>query len=186
MPDFIDILNNVHGFISLAEAELLYTLASQVPSGGVIVEIGSAQGRSTVCLGLGAKEAGALVYAIDPHNAYEVGGVQFGMADNQAYYEHIAKYQVGDVVRTINLSSYSVGALYVTDFLWIDGSHEYDDVKWDFNEFSRMVNLNGNIAMHDTAGFHPGVTQLVDEILAAGQWKRVQLVDAMSVFERAK
>ena len=187
-PDFIDILNNVHGFISLAEAKLLYTLASQVPSGGNIVEIGAYCGRSTIALALGAKVNGVFVWSIDPHPTYEAGGTQYGMADNQEYYHNIAYYRVGDVVRTINLPSTNSGYAQDTDLLWIDGSHVYKDVEWDFRHYSRMINPygDGKIALHDTAGFHPGVTQLVNEILAAGQWKISQRVDAISVLERVK
>lgn len=194
MVDFIDILNNVHGFISLAEAELLYTLASQVPSGGTIVEIGSYQGRSTVCLGLGAKEAGALVYSIDSHDTYEDNGTQYGMADNRAYYANIAKYGVGDVVRTINLSSKAAMQAWdietlkerrFIDLLWIDGKHDYIDVKSDFEIWSYYT-PHGKIALHDTAGFHFGVTQAMNEILAAWQWKISQQCDAISVLERVK
>lgn len=188
-PDFIDILNNVHGFLSIAEAELLYTLASQVPSGGSIVEIGSYQGRSTVCLGLGAKETGALVYAIDPHDTYEEGGTQYGMADNQAYYANIAKYGVGDVVRTINLHSSDAWMHIPGDInlVWIDGNHDYHAVKLDFSMWENVADEdNCKIVLHDNAGFHPGVTQLVNEILVAGQWKITQQCDAISVLERTK
>lgn len=188
MPDFIDIINNVHGFISLAEMQLLYDLAAQVPKGGNIVEIGAAQGRSTLSLALGAKEAGAMVYSIDPHDTYTEKDTTFGMADNQAYYSNLAHYNVGDVVRTINLPSMQsmTGWFSAIELLWIDGSHEYLDVRSDFEEWSTHVTRNGKIAFHDTAGFHIGVTQLVDEILAAGQWIRTQQVDAISVFERVK
>lgn len=191
------LLSDVHGFLSLPEAELLYRLASQVPSGGNIVEIGSYQGRSTIALALGAKEAGAIVWAIDSHPTYAVDGADFSMVDNQFYYENIAKYQVGWVVKTINLPAQDAAKAWFTrlddthitwhnvNLLWIDGSHQYEDVKRDFQAFTGLMS-DIKVALHDTAGHHPGVTQLVDEILAAGEWQRTEVVDAISVFERVK
>ena len=63
----MDAINSIHGFLDPNEAQLLYRLASEVPAGGVIVEIGSYEGRSTICLGKGAKVNGANVWAIDPY-----------------------------------------------------------------------------------------------------------------------
>lgn len=186
LPD--DLFANVEGHISLAEAELLYSLACAVPAGSNVFEIGSYKGRSTVALALGAKEAGAIVYAVDPHPTYEVGGTLFSMADNQAYYASIAKYGVGDVVKTINLPSRRLWFAWESladsiALLFIDGSHEYEDVHHDFHLWAMFAST---IALHDTAGFHPGVTRLVEEILAAGIWECVQQVDALSVFKRVE
>ncbi len=186
-PDFTAIFNQVHGFLSLAEAELLYRLTSEVPANGVIVEIGSYQGRSTVCLGLGAKEHGAWVYAVDPHYDYEVDGTHYSMADNQYYYANLAKFGVGDVVRTLNTTSFHAVCNWKVDhdwisLLWIDGSHEYEYVSEDFRLWSQYI--HGKIVMHDTAGYHPGVTQMLNEILAAGQWTITQRVDAIAVLSR--
>lgn len=188
MVDFTDILTNVHGFISLAEAELLYTLASRVPNGGMIVEIGSYQGRSAVCLGLGAKEVGALVYAIDPHNGYQIDEhTHYGMENHAALLKNLVNFNVADIVRVVALDSSVAWGGWWEDFdlLWIDGMHDYISVKYDFEHWSPYVD-DGKIALHDTAGHHAGVTQLLNEVLAAGQWKISQQVDAITVLERAK
>jgi len=184
LPD--DFFKQVHGFISLPEAELLNRLASEVPSGGNIVEIGAYQGRSTIALALGAKEAEAIVYSIDHHPTYDIDGVHFSMADNQVYYENIVKYQVGDVVRTVNFPSYDVSKIWLggIDLLFIDGSHDFDDVQIDWLAWSPFARV---IAMHDTVlNYHPGVTRVVEEILKDGKWARTEIVDSMSVFRRVK
>lgn len=188
MPDFIDIINHVHGFISIAEMELLYTLASQVPSGGNIVEIGSYQGRSTVCLGLGAKAAGALVYAIDPHDEYEVRGTKFGMWDNVALLKNLVDFGVADIVCVVTLSSDFVFRSWppykFTSLLWIDGSHDYNSVLNDL-DWSHRVARDGKIALHDTAGYHPDVTRALSDFMARNdEWTICQKVDAITVMER--
>lgn len=178
-----DFFKTVHGFLSLPEAELLYTLASEVPTGGCIVEIGAYQGRSTIALALGVKEHGAAVFSIDHHPDCHIDGVTFGMSDNAAYYANLAQYGVGDIVRTINLPSEQVELCWrdPIDLLWIDGGHEYEQVKSDWDWWCRFTNT---VAMHDTAGHHVGINRLVGEILASIEWERVKQVDAISIFKR--
>lgn len=180
LPD--DFFKKVHGFITLPEAELLYKLASQMSNGSNIVEIGAYQGRSTIALALGAKVSGATVWSIDHHPDYEIMGTHFGMSDNQAYYRNLADYSVGDVVRTINLSSVDVFRAWTkpVDLLFIDGSHEFDAVHRDWMLWSSFTSM---IALHDTAGHHPGVNQLVQEVLDSGNWERVEVVDSISLFK---
>lgn len=189
MTDFdaVHVLNTVHGFISLAEAELLYKLAYEVPENGIIVEIGAYQGRSTICLGLGAEKNGAEVYSIDPHDEYTVGDTRYSITDNVRYHENIVKYELADTVRTINLPSHDVWLGWnwrnKPDLVWIDGKHDYDAVKLDFLHWTGKANV---VALHDTAGFHVGVTKLLTEVIAAGEWKVSERVDAISVLVRAR
>jgi len=52
------------------------------------------------------------------------------------------------------------------DYLFIDGSHRYDDVKKDFYNYRDMVRDTGVIVFHDisTVSGHGGVRKLWDEI----------------------
>lgn len=181
LPD--DLFATVEGFISLPEAELLHALAASVPAGSNIVELGSYKARSTVALALGAKEAGAIVYAVDHHPTYEAGGTQYSMEDNQAYYANIAKYGVGNVVRTINLHSSWLAALWGEKIalLFIDGKHDYEQVRDDWLNYSYCADT---VAIHDTAGFHPGVSRVLDEALSSGAWVMDKFVDSISVLKR--
>lgn len=182
LPD--DLFAIVPGFLSLPEAELLYRLALEVPKDGRIVEVGSYQGRSTIALALGAKEVGAMVWSIDHHPAYEEGDTSYGMSDNQAYYANIAHYEVGDVVKTLNMPSDQAWITWTEeiDLLWIDGSHAYEDVKRDWYLWAGHADV---VAMHDTANnYYPGVTKLVAEIIAGGEWEVSEVVDATTVFKR--
>jgi predicted O-methyltransferase YrrM len=72
-PEFLGlwlrVRNSVPGWLSAAEAYLLYTAARRGPGAGAVVEIGSAWGRSTIFLARGTKHAAReRVYAIDPHD----------------------------------------------------------------------------------------------------------------------
>ena len=70
------------GMIHPDECLLLIRLASQVRE-GVIVEIGSYRGRSTIALAMGSFRGQAVpVYAIEPHENFTgVFGRRFGPAD---------------------------------------------------------------------------------------------------------
>lgn len=177
----------IHGFLSPAEMELLHRLASEVPDGGHIVEIGSFQGKSTVCLGLGAKQAGAQVWAVDPHEDCQINETtHYGPENYAALLKNLVDFDLGSTVRIITLYSHAVIVCWhhPINLLWIDGSHEYADVKQDFIDWSVAVVADGKIAMHDTSGHYPGVTQALNEILAGGKWQILEQIDATAVLER--
>ena len=178
----------IHGFLSGDEGELLYRLASEVPANGNIIEIGSYQGRSTVCLGLGAKLAGARVWAIDPHEDYQVNEqTHYGMENHAALLKNLVVFEIADTVRVVAMPSQSIADVWWSnvpiDLLWIDGSHEYQAIHADLISWS--VCTQGKIALHDSSGHFPGVTRALTEFLMDGRWKIVETVDATTVLERA-
>src|ERR1700722_20931863 len=97
------------GMVSLDVAELLYSLARDVDA-GVIVEVGSYRGRSTVALALGSRAGhGAPVFAIEPHESFHgpLGG-DFGPEDRGFFYRAMLRSEGYREVRLINLSSEEV------------------------------------------------------------------------------
>jgi len=173
----------VNGLITEPEAETLYKLASEVPAFGNIVEIGAYQGRGTCALAIGAKTVqGVKVYSVDHHPDYTAGDTHFNEQDLQAYYANIAHYELGSIVRTINLPSEQAFVSWQgdIDLLWIDGDHEYEAVSRDFALWGSFATV---VALHDTAGHHEGVSRLVTEIIQAGTWAEVSKVDSITVFK---
>src|SRR5258708_12129029 len=66
-PHIHDLANATGGWLSAAEGDLLFHLASQCRA-GCIVEIGSFQGKSITYLAAGSEAGASLpVYSIDPH-----------------------------------------------------------------------------------------------------------------------
>ena len=55
--DLLKEIKTIDGWLSPNEAELLFNLTKRNPYDGVIVEIGSWKGKSTVCLGRGSQQA---------------------------------------------------------------------------------------------------------------------------------
>lgn len=179
---------NIHGFLSPGEMALLYKLAAEVSPNGRIVEIGSFQGKSTVCLGLGAKQAGAQVWAIDPHEDFQINDeTHYGMENHVALLKNLVDFEVSNTVRVVALHSMQVlrvnSKFQPIDLLWIDGSHEYDDVMADLT-YRLFLAPDGKMVLHDTSGHFPGVTRALNELLTSNEWQILEQVDATTVLGR--
>lgn len=183
-----DSVYHLYGFLSPLEMRLLYDLAAAAQPNRAIVEIGSFQGKSTVCLGLGAKHSGARVYAIDPHDDEQINAeTLYGMSNHAALLMNLCLHGVADAVRVVALPSLMVADSwwknYPIDLLWIDGSHEYPAVSQDLKNWSCYT--VGKILVHDSSGHFPGVTHALQEFLMTAPWKPTAHVDAITVLERA-
>lgn len=180
-----DSVYEIYGHVSPAEMNLLHDLAAACTF-GVIVEIGSFQGKSTVCLGLGAKQSGASVFAIDPHENYQVNeSTHYGMENHAALLKNLVDFEVAEVVRVVAMRSVNiVNQIAGIDLLWIDGSHEYWAVQFDLFEWSKHVTKTGKIVLHDSSGHFPAVTRALQEFIMENNWKITQQVDAITVLER--
>ncbi len=152
-----DAADDAGGFLSDIEGSLLYALAQKCAGRGVIVEIGSYTGKSTIYLGKGSKAAkNVKIYAIDPH------GEPFqSKEDATGTYEkfkmNIEKAQLGDVVNPIVRTSIEAADLISEpcELLFIDGCHKYNYVKKDFDTWFPKVIDGGIIAFHDTLSGGP-------------------------------
>ena len=88
----LELILAIPGSTDTEEVSLLYELALHVTR-GCIVEVGSANGRSTVALALGAKSgAGAAVYAIEPHEHFQgvLGGL-FTPRNRATFFESLLR-----------------------------------------------------------------------------------------------
>ena len=173
-------MGSVEGMISSREAALLGRLAAQVAH-GVIIEVGSWRGYSTIAL---AREARVPVYAIEPHETFEgvMGGV-FGPRDRVEFFRNILQAGLAEKVRLVNLSSEIVapGWRRPVGLLWIDGDHRYESVRRDFDWWEPF--LEGPAVLHDSVGRGLGPTRLVGELVEAG-FEINQQLDATTVLQR--
>lgn len=138
---------SIPGWLTHAQAALLWDEASALPEHGLIVEIGSHQGRSTVVLASAAGMGGRLV-AVDP---FVDGRLFGGAATRQLFEDNIAR---AGLAREVELrSEYSTRLrprwVDAIDLLYIDGKHDYwtvaDDLRW-----SGFVRPGGAVLVHDS------------------------------------
>jgi predicted O-methyltransferase YrrM len=181
----------VPGWTGVFEGRSLYALARAGPGHGAIVEIGSAWGRSTICLARGSKSAGREhVHTIDSHlrspqpGLWRGAGVQKGMprvtqgsvddGSRLPWLEHnLRRFDVDDWVVPIVSTSASASSLPLDGIrlLFVDGSHIYEEVKGDIETWFPRVASGGVVVFDDYFGTKPtwGVRRAVDELLSSGK-----------------
>lgn len=125
--------------------------------------IGSGFGFSVVCLALGLLDNGqGRLTFVDPGYSLlkdgpfkTVGGVGT-WADPEQTRERFARFGVENVVSHHKMRSdeffprYEEFGLPSIDLAFVDGSHAYKDVQYDFNAVCRHVRKNSYILLHDT------------------------------------
>lgn len=180
------LINSIEGWLTLNEANFLYITAKN--TGGIIVEIGSYQGKSTVCIGKGLQDGkGGKVYAIDPHlgsTEHKIDGKDIWTFDK--FKENIRSNNVENSVEPIVKTSEDAvkGWDKPIDFLFIDGAHDYENVKKDFELWSPYLKSDGIIAFHDAnayaylQGADGPLPVVKDFILKNPDYKNISLISS--------
>jgi len=137
------LIADVPGWLTDEEGEALYELAQRCTGHGVIVEIGSWKGKSTICLGLGSRAGnGVPIFAIDPHADYRFGDFK----------TNVERAGIADLVTPVPSLSQPAADTFdePIELLFVDGSHEYEHVLEDFEKWVPKVVDGGWVAFHDT------------------------------------
>lgn len=179
----------VEGLMTDTEVRLLRRLASEVRE-GCIVEIGSYHGRSTVALAQGAREgAGRPVYAVDPYLSFRGPlGKKFGPRDKIAFMRNVVFAGLAEGIWTVHLPSEQAARSWDTpvSLLWIDGDHTYEGVRKDWESWAPFLVPGGRAAFHDSLDPRLGVFRLIPEILEGQGFRRVEVVDKVTVLEKVR
>jgi len=155
---------------------LLYGLVRTiVPT--VVVEIGSARGKSTCALALACRQnATGKVYAIDPHvpNDWSDGGTSSETYDFLR--ERLRYYRLErwcEVMKMTSAEAFKNWSRKI-DLIFIDGDHSYEGVKLDFQLCRPFLGPHSLVLFHDSAweyyAEHPdaregmGVPQFLQEL----------------------
>ena len=155
----------------MARDELLW-LAERASEHSRIAEIGSWMGRSTRAL---ADNTSGTVYAVDTWlGSEEHAGMLQGRPDNYLLDEFVRN--MGDLVATarvcpIRMDSRVAARIFWErgtrfDMIFIDASHDYENVKADIVDWKKVLAPGGLLCGHDfgCAEF-PGVTRAILELI---------------------
>lgn len=188
-----DFMNKIEGWLTDKEGQFLYKIAKQCSGRGVIVEIGSWKGKSTIWLGKGSKNGNNVkIYAIDPHTgSYELKKrVDDNIWTFKEFRENIKNADVDDIIIPIVKTSEEAVKDWNTpiEILFIDGNHEYEFVEKDFLLWSPHLIENGVIAIHDTTSCikakltgYPGPKKVAEKfIFGSRNFKDVGLSDTIT------
>lgn len=166
--------------VTPGEGELLADFSNNVPDHGIIVEVGSCQGRSTAYLASGIRhKSKVLIFSIDlwllgagrtPERHHDVGGYL-------RFQTNLRMLGLFDRVIPVMSESTKVAKVWTLpiDLLFIDGGHKYEEVSADIKGWARFVKPKGFIAFHDYN--HDEVKKAVDEFLSdhSDDWKYLGL-----------
>jgi precorrin-6B methylase 2 len=158
-----DAIRDVDGFLYMGEAWALHEAVRNIPTdiaAPLVVEIGSWQGRSTIALALGAKaRGGATVYAIDPHMGVKSLEPRYGVINTYgAMLRNLSNAGVRELVQPIRETSHQARSKFAdqsVDFIFIDGSHELEDVIQDIADWTPSLAKGASVVFNDPS--IPGV-----------------------------
>jgi predicted O-methyltransferase YrrM len=178
------IVQDVEGQLAYSEAELLYKLARQCTGKGVIVEVGSFQGKSTIFLGKGSLSGSeTTVYAIDPHKGEMHKGIQDYSPTWDNFLSNIDQYGVKNIITPIRATSENAANSFnePIELIFIDGLHDYQSVEKDFNMWFPKVIDGGIMAFHDTCNSHEGSRDVAYKyVYKSKQIKKAGLVNSIT------
>lgn len=177
-------IKDVQGYLREDEAKLLYNLAKRCRNRGVIVEIGSWQGKSTICLAIGSKDGPkSLVYAIDSHTGSKEHRRKYGPINTlKIFKQNIKKAEVFPYVKTLVTTSQKAAQKFYKpiELIFIDGSHDYQTVKSDFQSWWPHIINGGVMAFHDTLSW-PGPRKVVEKYLFKSfNFKNIQVIGSIT------
>jgi predicted O-methyltransferase YrrM len=189
----LEAIRDVEGWLSPAQAQVLFGAAEALPDGAVAVEIGSFQGRSTIMLARGLEGRGRVV-AIDPHAGNDRGPQEIeGMepeaeADHERFKANLAHAGVADRVTHVRLPSQeALGAVDdAVDLLFVDGAHRFGPARADIERWGERVRPGGVMLVHDSFS-SVGVTLAILRSLAfAGRFRFEGRTGSLARYRRVK
>lgn len=178
------LVGGVDGWLTPREGAALFRRAAACRGRGVVVEIGSWHGRSTIVLAAGAAAgAGAAVHAVDPHAGLPVIGAGPSLDRFQA---NLAAAGVTDRVVPHVCTSVEAARAFdaPVELVYIDGAHDHASVLADFQAWVPHVVDGGVMAFHDTIGY-PGPRQVVrDHLFRSRQFRRLRFTGSLTWGEK--
>ena len=191
---------SIEGWLTVDEAIALFELSRALPNENPLaVEIGSWQGKSSVCLasGLSGKFRPRLC-CIDPFDATgddASAGTYDARAQNldtglrgtfEANLRDAGLRHVVDV-RQGTSHQHASGWREPIDLLFLDGDHSYEAVKQDVLDWAPKVRQGGYLALHDVVhAKHDGPRRVVEELVRTdASWVDARYVDSMFVARKA-
>jgi predicted O-methyltransferase YrrM len=179
---------SIEGWLTDAEGEFLFRLAAGCPPGLPVVEIGSWKGKSTVWLASGVRPSGGtLVFAIDPHeqSLEDPSATTFDELK-----QNLARSGVSHVVVPIVDASHNVARTFeqTPGVVFVDGSHLYDNVRTDLDDWFPKLVDGGILALHDVLNEQwSGPRQALRRLLwHSTEIAAVQFVDSIAWMKKVK
>jgi len=195
-------IDAVKGFLAPDEGAALRDAARAAAALGPILEIGSYCGKSTVYLGLGARDGGGHVLAVDHHRGSEENqpGQMFhdpDLADGHGGIDTLPHFRrtirtagLEDVVIPVAASARLFARVWMQPLgmVFIDGGHTLEAALADYRGFAPKLVPGGILAIHDvhpdpeTGGRPP--YEIYELALASGLFRGIEVVETLALLRR--
>jgi hypothetical protein len=149
-----------------------------------IVEIGVLFGDTTKVI---LENSNCLVFGIDPIVPDSMNQNLIGSEDSILKLEE--KYKNFKFIKDYSFNVVKNWSEKI-DYLFIDGDHNYDAVKQDFEEWYSHVSKDGIIAFHDSSAnrggpfFWKGPSDFADELLQDDRLEYLETINTMTIFKK--
>ena len=181
-------VQKIDGWLTDKEGQTLYNLARCCTDRGVIVEIGSWKGKSTIWLAAGAAAGqGKKVYAIDPHTGSPECHLWYGKKiwTFDEFRKNIKAAGLERIVIPIVKTSAEAAKEFdqPVELIFIDGDHTYQSVKQDFELWFPKLIEDGTIVFHDTGDWAPWIGPMIlmiNHLYPSRKIKKVVVIDSIT------
>ena len=179
-------VDQIPTYTSKRELRTLYKLAAASPPKARVLEIGAHLGASSCYLAAGLAQAGGQLFSVD---TWQNDAMPDARQDTMAAFQKNI-YPVRHLITPLRKNSQELTAADFQrqfDLIFIDGDHSYPAVRHDFTLVQSWLAPDGIIAFHDFSHeHHEGVTRIVGEALASGEWVLAGLVDSLAWIKRTQ
>jgi predicted O-methyltransferase YrrM len=183
----LDDVYHLPGMLTPAEVDCLFQLGQFNQRQGVIVEIGSWKGKSTVALARGsAKKTDEKIYAIDPHSI--LPEERYFEDTTSEFLANVDRAGVKDQVIPMVMTSEEAakGWNQPIRLLWIDGDHRYEPAKLDFTLWEPFLVEGGILALHDTIRKQGPKRVLWEHVFHSSRFQEIAIVDNITAVRKVK
>lgn len=148
LKEIIEKTDRIKGWFLADEMKALYPIVKNLPKDGLLVEIGTYCGRSTMFFSLTNPEIKILtIDALIPTDG-KIEGYSKHTPEKTRIWPNVLEQ--GNIFQVIGKSKDVMeGFNWEIDFLFIDGAHDYWSVYQDITCWTPFIKLGGFIAFHD-------------------------------------
>lgn len=196
-------INKIKGFLNAEEGEALYSYTKEFTRDGNALEIGSYCGKSAVYIGSAVKENNQKLYSIDHHKGSEEqqpGEEYFDPdllnkegngIDTLPFFLKTIKdsYLEGYVIPVVSSSEEAHKDLKMNfNMIFIDGGHSEEAAQTDYKLWSKKINPEGVLAIHDVFpdpndGGRPPYNIYLNA-LESGAFKEIDVIKSLRILKK--
>ncbi|WP_280274836.1 class I SAM-dependent methyltransferase [Nocardia wallacei] len=202
--ELFELAEQTTGFMPSEEGRALYEAVLRYAGDGLVLEIGTYCGKSSIYLGAAARDTGATVYTLDHHQGSEehqpgweyhdssLVDPETGRFDTVAAFRRaIVRAGLTDTVIGIVGPSATVARMWRSPIrlLFIDGGHTEEAAQRDYDNWAHWVAAGGALAIHDVfpdprdggqAPYH-----IYRKALESGKFREVSVTGSLRILERS-